>query len=156
MQQSRELQEKDSAEPPSAAATTWEPTPAFFFSSPSGPPCRTVSGSHSFHICFYLFFVTWNRHDVREKIQIPAAFSFVYDECFKKHASLIFCLHVPARRSVAFAALCTMTLARARQQQHRLRAHRSCRVRARERQHMEGLICHAHFISERIFTAAKY
>lgn len=54
-----------------------------------------------FTFVFICFLVTWNRHGVSAKIPIPAAFSFVYDKCFKKHVSLIFRVHVPAMCSVA-------------------------------------------------------
>lgn len=69
-----------------------------------------------------------------------------FSDLSRAHACHVLC---------GFAALCTLTSARARLQ-HRLRAHRSSRVLTRKGQHMQGLIYHARFISERIFTTAKY
>lgn len=55
----------------------------------------------TFSHLYLSFFGYMVRHGVTGKIQIPAAFSFVYDKCFKKHVSLMFRVHVPAMCSVA-------------------------------------------------------
>lgn len=105
-----------------------------------------------------IFLVRRMRHDVSGKFQILVAtlqnFSFV---CFEKHIALIFDVHVPATRSVVLTALCTLTSARALSStREQLPPNTLLMLRPRNTQHMEGLIYQTQFISERIFTAAKY